>query len=162
MDKSNYSMEHRKGQHLLAEERHEIEIRLKDGWSIYQIAHQLKRSYNKIKNEVRRGRVLLYGGKVSRYKAKVGEARYRENRAASRKQYKRLAVDRFCNYVEQHFTEDPWSLDVCYGQALASGAFERCSCCLSSILSSTSPSVVDLSLSLCCRLCRSADCADWR
>lgn len=125
MDKTNYSMEHRKGQHLSAEERHEIEIRLKDGWSLYQIAHKLKRPYNTIKNEVRRGSVLLYGGRVSRYKAKVGEARYRENRAASRKQYKRLAVDRFCKYVEQHFVEEQWSLDVCYGRALSSGAFER-------------------------------------
>jgi len=42
MDKPNYTTEHRKGQHLLAEERHEIEIRLKDGWSLYQIAHKLK------------------------------------------------------------------------------------------------------------------------
>ncbi len=125
MDKPNYSIEHRKGQHLLTEERHEIEIRLKDGWSLYQIAHKLKRPYNTIKNEVRRGRVLLYGGRVSRYKAKVGETRYRENHAASRKQYKRLTADRFCNYVEQHFTEDQWSLDACYGRALSSGAFER-------------------------------------
>ena len=34
MDTQNYTTEHRKGQHLLAEERHEIEVRLKDGWSL--------------------------------------------------------------------------------------------------------------------------------
>ena len=37
MDIQNYTTEHRKGQHLLAEERHEIEVRLKDGWSPYRI-----------------------------------------------------------------------------------------------------------------------------
>ena len=30
MDTKNYSTQHRKRQHLLAEERHEIEVRLKD------------------------------------------------------------------------------------------------------------------------------------
>ncbi len=34
MDNPNYTTEHRKGQHLLNEERYEIEVRLKDGWSI--------------------------------------------------------------------------------------------------------------------------------
>ena len=37
MDITNYTTEHRKGQHLLSEERHEIEVRLKDGWSIYRV-----------------------------------------------------------------------------------------------------------------------------
>ena len=55
MDKTNYTTEHRKGQHLLSEERHEIEVRLKDGWSIYRIAKHLGRPYNTIKNEVKRG-----------------------------------------------------------------------------------------------------------
>ena len=54
MDSKNYSTEHRKGQHLFSEERHEIEVRLKDGWSIYRIAKHLGRPYNTIKNEVAR------------------------------------------------------------------------------------------------------------
>ena len=33
MDIQDYTTEHSKGQHLLAEECHEIEVRLKDGWS---------------------------------------------------------------------------------------------------------------------------------
>ena len=37
MENTNYTTEHRKGQHLLSEERHEIEVRLKDGWSVYRI-----------------------------------------------------------------------------------------------------------------------------
>ena len=43
MDTQDYTTEHRKGQHLLAEERHEIEVRRKDGWSIYRIAKHLNR-----------------------------------------------------------------------------------------------------------------------
>ena len=41
MDNPNCSTEHRKGQHLTSEERHDIEMRLKDGWSRYKIAKHL-------------------------------------------------------------------------------------------------------------------------
>ncbi len=125
MDNPNYTIEHRKGQHLLAEEHHKIEVRLRDGWSPYKITKQLDRPYNTIKNEIKRGTVMLYNGKVGRYKAHAGEAADLDNRANSRKQYKRLSVSPFCKYVEQHFTEDKWSLDTCYGRALTSGAFQR-------------------------------------
>ncbi len=125
MDNLDYTIERRKGQHLMAEERHEIEVRLRDGWTPYKIAKQLGRAYNTIKNEIERGTVMLYNGKVSRYKAQAGEAAYLDNRARSRKQYKRLSVSPFCKYVEQHFIEDKWSLDACYGRALTSGAFQR-------------------------------------
>ena len=49
MDNTNYTTEHRKGQHLLNEERYEIEVRLKDGWSIYKI-DVYKRQYIKLHN----------------------------------------------------------------------------------------------------------------
>lgn len=103
MDTKDYSTEHRKGQHLFSEERHEIEVRLKDGWSIYRIAKHLGRPYNTIKNEVARGSVKLYRGKVVRYKADVGEKTYTENRSRSRRQYKRLEVSPFLQYVETQF-----------------------------------------------------------
>ena len=124
MDTQDYTTEHRKGQHLFAEERHEIEVRRKDGWSIYRIAKHLNRPYNTIKNEIARGTVYLYNGKVARYKAKTGEQQYRENRRNSRRQYKRLAVSSFIKYVEEKF-EKGWSLDVCAGKALESGKFRR-------------------------------------
>ncbi len=124
MDTQDYITEHRKGQHLLAEERHEIEVRLKDGWSIYRIAKHLNRPYNTIKNEIDRGTVYLYKGRVARYKAKAGEQQYKEPRRNSRRQYKRLAVSLFVKYVEVHFAEG-WSLDVCAGKALESGRFRR-------------------------------------
>lgn len=124
MDTQDYNTESRKGQHLLAEERHEIEVRLKDGWSPYRIAKHLGRAYNTIKNEIARGTVHLYNGKVTRYKANAGEQQYKENRRNSRRQYKRLVVSPFIEYVEERFSEG-WSLDACAGEALASGKFLR-------------------------------------
>lgn len=119
-----YTTKHRKGQHLLAEERHEIEVRRKDGWSIYRIAKHLCRPYNTIKNEIARGTVYLYNGKAARYKAKAGEQQYRENRCNSRRQYKRLQVSSFINYVEDWFSKG-WSLDASAGKALECGKFHR-------------------------------------
>lgn len=41
MDNINTNTKHRKEQHLTYENRVEIEIRLKDGWSKYKIAKHL-------------------------------------------------------------------------------------------------------------------------
>ena len=126
MDNTNYTTEHRKGQHLLSEERHEIEVRLKDGWSIYRIAKHLGRPYNTIKNEITRGMMSLYNGKQHRYKADEGKKVYLENRRNCRKQYRCLASIRFLQYVVEHFKgDDKWSLDASYGRALESGEFHR-------------------------------------
>ena len=124
MDTQDYITEHRKGQHLSAEERHEIEVRLKDGWSVYRIAKKLGRAYNTVKNEIGRGTVNLYQGKVARYKAVAGEQQNKANRQNSRRQYKRLEVSPFIEYVEEHFAEG-WSLNVCAGRALDTGKFRR-------------------------------------
>lgn len=126
MDNTYYTTEHRKGQHLLSEERHEIEVRLKDGWSIYRIAKHLGRPYNTIKNEIQRGTVSLYHGNAQHYKADKGKKVYLEHRQNSRKQYHCLATIRFLQYVVAHFRDDNrWSLDACYGAALRSGEFAR-------------------------------------
>ena len=125
MDNTNYTTEHRKGQHLLSEERHEIEVRLKDGWSLYRIAKH-GRPYNTIKNEIKRGTVFLYNGKIQRYKSDEGKKVYLEHRRNCRKQYRGLASVRFLQYVVEHFkSEDKWSLDASYGKALESGKFRR-------------------------------------
>lgn len=126
MDNTNFTAEHRKGQHLLSEERHEIEVFLKMGWSIYRIAKELGRPYNTIKNEIKRGTVLLYKGKVQRYKADEGKRVYLEHRQNSRRQYRCLAYVRFLQYVVEHFkSEEKWPLDACYGKALESKKFRR-------------------------------------
>lgn len=125
MDCTNYTTETRKGKHLSFEERVTIEIRLKDGWNINQIAKDLKRSYNAVKKEVARGTVLLYHGNVKRYKARAGQAAYELNRQRCVKTTKLLECLRFIRYVEQHFEEDGWSLDACAGYAIESGEFSR-------------------------------------
>ena len=53
MDTLNFTPTHKKGQHLTKEERYYISIRLNiDHWSIYKIAKELHRPYNKINKEV--------------------------------------------------------------------------------------------------------------
>lgn len=51
MDNPNCNTKRSKGQHLTYEERVEIEIRLKDGWSLYRIHKHIGCVYNTIKNE---------------------------------------------------------------------------------------------------------------
>ena len=126
MNKTNSSTGHRKGQHLTSEERHEIEVRYnKDGWSIYHIAKELGRPFNTIKNEIARGAVQVDNGKVTRYKADVGNAVYLKNRTECRRKYRCLETAKFLGYVVDHFKEDGWSLDVCAGRAIADGTFKR-------------------------------------
>ncbi len=125
MDNPNHTITHQKGQHLTAEERHDIEVHLCDGWSLYRIAKHLGRPYNTIKNELQRGTVLLYHGKVKRYKAKAGEAVYKEHRKSSTRKYRCLETAPFLRYVEKMFREEGWSLDACYGYALENGLFRR-------------------------------------
>ena len=104
----------RKGQHLTSEEQHNIEVHLKDGWSTYKIARHLCQTYNTVKNEVERGTVILYTGKVKRYKAAVDEQVYKEHRQSSAKKYHALETIGFLQYVVQQFKNNGWSLDACY------------------------------------------------
>lgn len=126
MDETKYTTEHRKSQHLTSEERHIIEVRLnKDHQTPYRIAKELHRPYNTVKNEIARGTVQLYNGKVSRYKADAGQEAYQKHRQECRRKYKCLETSKFLQYVVRHFKEDGWSLDVCAGRAIADGTFTR-------------------------------------
>ena len=125
MDETYYTTEHRRSQHLLSEERHEIEVFLKLGWSIYRIAKEMGRPYNTIKNEIKRGTVSLYHGRVQRYRADKGYQVYLEHRKESRRKYRCLGVAPFLNYVVKAFREQGWSLDSCVGKARASNVFNR-------------------------------------
>ena len=124
MDNSNCNTEHKKYQHLTSEERHIIEVRFNiDKWSIYAIAKSLGRPYNTIKNEVDRGTVYLYNGKVTRYKADKGEEVYLEHRKNSRRNYRCLETAGFLKYVEDQFFNEGWSLDSAVGNAKVKGLF---------------------------------------
>lgn len=117
--------EHKKGAHLTYEERVIIQTRIKDGWSANRIAKEISCAPNTVRNEIKRGTVMLYDGKVERYKAAEGQAVYERNREGCRRHYERLEKSPFIAYVEKHFRDDGWSLDACAGRAVASGAFVR-------------------------------------
>lgn len=117
--------EHRKGKHLSYEERVVIQTRLKDGWTPNRIAREIGCASNTVRNEIKRGTVSLYRGNVFRYKANAGQAAYEKNRETCCRHYDFLEKSPFISYVEEHFFEDEWSLDVCAHRALKDGSFTR-------------------------------------
>lgn len=116
---------HRKGKHLTYEERVIIQIRLKDNWSAPQIAREIGCSPNTIRNEIKRGTVLLRYGKMRRYKVSAGQAAYERNRQPCCRHYSLLEKEDFLDYVRRHFYEDHWSLDACVGRAVREDGFTR-------------------------------------
>ena len=87
MDQVHSTTEHRKGKHLSFEERVVIQTRLKDGWTPNRIAEELGCTPNTVRNEVKRGTVILYRGNIFRYRAKVGQAAYEKNRKTCCRHY---------------------------------------------------------------------------
>ena len=125
MDQLDSTTTTQKGKHLSFKERAIIELLLKEKMSVPKIAKKLGRCPNTIRNEIERGTVLLYNGKVQRYKAETGQKVYDENRRNCGRHYDILEKGRFINYVNQQFYKEGWSLDVCVGRALLIGGFDR-------------------------------------
>lgn len=119
------TIEHRKGQHLSFEHRVLIQIRLKDGWNPNKIAKEIGCAPNTVRNEIKRGTVVLYKGNILRYKATAGQATYEQNRQVCCRYYDFLEKVDFISFVEKKFFEDGWSLDACVGYALKEGLFTR-------------------------------------
>ena len=112
-----------KGKHLSFEERVIIQTRIKDGFSFRAIARELGCSPSTISYEVKRGTVSLYHGKQSRYKADHGQSVYQANRYHCGRKSDFLKKSDFIEYVNKHFSEDDWSLDICANRSLAIGEF---------------------------------------
>lgn len=127
MDYQNNNTESRKNKHLNFKERMTIEIRLKDGFSIYKIAKELGRSINTITNEINRGTTtqIRQGKHIKIYLADTGEAVYTKNRLNSCRPFKVLDCSEFINYTVDKIKNDSWSPDACVGEAIANGRFER-------------------------------------
>lgn len=117
--------EHKKGRHLSYDERMRIQIRLEDSWSANKIAKEIGCASNTVRNEIRRGTVTLYHGKVQRYKATVGQATYEKNRTACGRHFATLEKAEFLRYVDTHVNEEQRSFDTCVGRGIASGKFSR-------------------------------------
>ena len=75
MDQNHFTTDtlRKKGAHLTFEERVIIQTRLRDKQSYRSIAREIGCCVNTVRNEVKRGKVLCYNGKVERYRA-VGAA----------------------------------------------------------------------------------------
>lgn len=127
MDYPNNNTESRKNKHLNFKERMTIEIRLKDGFSVYKIAKYLGRSINTISNEISRGTTtqIRQGKHIEVYLADTGEAVYKNNRLNSCRSFKRLDCSEFINYTVDKIKNASWSPDACVGEAIANGRFER-------------------------------------
>ena len=127
MDYTNNTTESRKNKHLNFEERMTIQIRLKDGFSPYKIAKELKRPLNTIQNEIKRGTVpqIKQNKKVMVYLADAGNAVYQKNRSKCGRKFRRLTCDRFISYVTDKMKSSNWSVDASVGEALVSGSFTR-------------------------------------
>lgn len=125
MDQLNSNTHHQKGKHLFFEERVIIQTRLKDNFSPNKIAAELGCSPNTVRNEIKRGTVMLYNGRVARYKASAGQDAYEANRANSCRRCEYLNKLDFIAYVENRFFNDGISIDACVGEVLAKGYFPR-------------------------------------
>ena len=112
-----------KGKHLSFKERVIIQTRIKDGFSLRAIARELGCFPSTISYEVKRGTVSLYHGKQRRYKADHGQSVYQANRYHCGRKSDFLKKSDFIEYVNKHFSEDDWSLDVCVNRSLAIGEF---------------------------------------
>lgn len=78
MDQLNSTTQRQKGKHLSFEERVIIQTRLNDKHSPNKIAAELGCSPNTVRNEIKRGTIHLYNGKVARYKAEAGQKTMRK------------------------------------------------------------------------------------
>jgi len=127
MDYPNNNTEPRKNKHLNFEERMLIQLRLKDGFSPYKIAKELKRPINTILNEIRRGTTTQIKQEkyFEVYLADTGEAVYKKHRINCCRTFKRLECSDFINYTVDKIKNHSWSPDACVGEAIATGRFKR-------------------------------------
>lgn len=125
MDQLNSTTQHQKGKHLSFEERVIIQTRLNDKHSPNKIAAELGCSPNTVRNEIKRGTIYLYNGKVARYKADAGQKVYEENRANSCRRCEYINKLEFIAHVENSFFELGISIDACVGEAMEKGYFPR-------------------------------------
>ena len=124
MDSLHFIMDKRKkGTHLSLEERVIIQTCLKAHCSLRSIAREIGCSPSTIHYEIKRGTVKLYHGKVKRYKAQQGQSVYQNHRRYCGRKSDFLKKHKFIDYLQRHFFEDGWSLDVCSNRATAVGAF---------------------------------------
>lgn len=103
MDYNNHNTNSRTNKHLNEADRFYIEKQHQSGESIRAIARSLGRSPSTISDELKRGTVeqIQQERKVKGYYSEAGQSAYERSKEASKKQYKRLKISLFIEWVER-------------------------------------------------------------
>lgn len=125
MSTNNNSTEKKKITHLSFTERFKIEVFLSIDQNINQIAKNLNRSYNCIKNELQRGTIeqIKQGKKVEVYYADVGQRVYKERQKNGGRKMDILECEEFITYVEDEYLETGHGIDAIIGQCKLLGKY---------------------------------------
>lgn len=113
-----YSLDHIRNKHLTICERTLIQLRLKDGHTVYSIAKEIGCAYNTVKNEIRRGSKQMYRSHRQCYRAETGQEKYEQNRKSCHRTGKFRECAQFIKHVEKNFSSPlkKWSVDASTGR----------------------------------------------
>ena len=122
-----------KGKHLTFDERSQITVLKKEGYSNRAIARVLKRSHQAINDEIKRGmvtqlRIQKQNGKTYKYYEeiydhKVGQGTYDHNRLNSGRRPKWADTDAFVDWADNKMLNDKWSPDTVVNTAIEDELF---------------------------------------
>lgn len=134
MTQDQFNTNSRKGKHLSYEERCQIAILKKEGYSNRAIAKSLGRSPQTINNEVKRGAVTqlkrqkqngkTYDYSYTVYDAEMGLTYYEHQRLNCGRRPKWAISNAFVEWADTKMLEDKWSPDVVVGYARENELFE--------------------------------------
>ena len=134
MTQEQFNTNSRKGTHLSYQERCQIAILKKEGYSNRAIAKSLGRSPQTIHNEVKRGSVTqrkrqkqkgkIYDYTYTIYDADAGKAHYDQQRLNCGRRPKWAKTNAFVEWADTKMLEDKWSPDVVVGFARENELFE--------------------------------------
>ena len=123
-----------KGKHLTYDERSQITVLKKEGYSNRAIAKVLKRSHQTINDEIKRGmvtqlRIQKQNGKTYKYydeiyDHKVGQDTYDRNRMNSGRRPKWADTDDFVDWADNKMLNDKWSPDAVVNTAIERDLFD--------------------------------------
>ena len=122
-----YSLEHIRNKHLTICERTLIQLRLKDGHTVYSIAKEIGCTYNTVKNEIRRGSKEMYRSRRLCYRAETGQEKYEQNRKSCHRTGKFRECAEFISRIEDNFSSPlkKWSVDASAGRLKAERFFTK-------------------------------------
>ena len=122
-----YTLDHIRNKHLTICERTLIQLRLKDGHTVYSIAKEIGCAYNTVKNEIRRGSKQMYRSRHLCYRADFGQEKYEANRISCHRTGKFRECAEFIKHVEKNFSSPlkKWSVDATSGRLKAERIFTQ-------------------------------------